>query len=82
MSDVLDRLRVQRSLTRPMLAVPPVTEMQALLDDAIAEIERLRAALEQIVEHCANDGYGNPIVDNRTVDRCEETALLALDRTP
>jgi len=51
-----------------------------LLDATQKERDRLRAALHEIVEHCANTGYGNPIVDNRTVDRCEETAMTALER--
>lgn len=43
------------------------------------EITRLRTALEQIRDHCANSGRGNPAVDERIVDRCEETARDALE---
>lgn len=43
-----------------------------------AEVAALREALQEIVRHCNNQGYGNPIADNRTVDRCEETAMAAL----
>lgn len=39
------------------------------------EINRLRAALSEIVEECRN----NPIVIDRMIDRIEETALTALD---
>ena len=38
------------------------------------EIERLRAALLEIVEECRN----NPIVIDRMIDRIEETASAAL----
>ncbi len=45
---------------------------------ALREIERLRAALREIVEHTRNDGAGNSIVDERIIERCEETAMIAL----
>ncbi|ASK88445.1 hypothetical protein [Sphingorhabdus sp. SMR4y] len=43
-----------------------------------AENERLRDALREIVGHCNNDGCGNPIVNERIIDRCEATALAAI----
>lgn len=43
-----------------------------------AENERLREALREIVGHCNNDGCGNPIVNERIIDRCEATALAAI----
>ena len=39
------------------------------------EINRLRAALLEIVEECRN----NPIVIDRMIDRIEETARAALE---
>lgn len=52
---------------------------QDLCEEAADQLERYRVALERIVEHCANDGYGNPIVNERIVDRCDETARQALE---
>jgi uncharacterized membrane protein YccC len=49
-----------------------------LIQSQAAENERLREALSEIVKHCANTGKGNPIVDERIIDRCEETATQAL----
>ncbi len=47
-----------------------------------AEIERGRQVIAEIAEFCANTGKGNPIVDERIIDRVEEVAveyLHALD---
>ena len=35
------------------------------------------AALREILAHIDNSGRGNPIVDDRIIDRIEETALAA-----
>jgi len=43
------------------------------------EINKLRAALVEIVEECRNTGYGDPIVMERMIDRIEETACTALE---
>ena len=46
---------------------------------AIDKIERLKAALLEIVEECRNTGYGDAIVMERMIDRIEETARVALE---
>ena len=46
--------------------------------EAAAEIERMRAALSEIVEECHNTGYGDPVVMERMIDRIEETASAAM----
>lgn len=51
---------------------------EAALSDERAHADAMEGALIQIDGHCQNEGYGNPIVDNRIVDRCEETAREAL----
>jgi FtsZ-binding cell division protein ZapB len=43
--------------------------------DLWREVERLRAALSEIVEECRND----PTVMDRMIDRIEETARAALE---
>lgn len=43
--------------------------------DRVAELE---AALREVREICANAGRGNPITDERIIDRCEEVAAEAL----
>ncbi|WP_288949524.1 hypothetical protein [uncultured Paracoccus sp.] len=55
-----------------------VERLTAALADERAHADTLAGALTLIDEHCQNEGYGNPIVDNRIVDRCEETAREAL----
>lgn len=55
-----------------------VERLAAALSDERAHADTLAGALTLIDEHCQNEGYGNPIVDNRIVDRCEETAREAL----
>ncbi len=58
-------------------------DLDALRDElaeAEKEIERLREALQEVVDHCRNTGHGSPLVDERIVERCEETAVLALKR--
>ena len=61
---------------------PPKRELfgnpEELPDPRDAEIARLRTALEQIRDHCANAGRGNPAVDERIIERCEETAIATL----
>jgi uncharacterized membrane protein len=46
--------------------------------DLWREVERLRAALSEIVEECRNTGYGDPTVMERMIDRIEEIASAAL----
>jgi hypothetical protein len=42
-------------------------------------VPELRQALTDIVTACQNTGHGNPIVDERIVERCEEIAEAALE---
>lgn len=65
-ADELSRLRAE------------VERLTAALADERAHADTLAGALTLIDEHCQNEGYDNPIVDNRIVDRCEETAREAL----
>ena len=46
--------------------------------DLWREVERMRAALSEIVEECHNTGYGDPTVMERMIDRIEETASAAM----
>ena len=46
-----------------------------------AENQRLREALREIIDHCANSGRGNALVNDRIYERCEETARAALRST-
>jgi len=59
---VIDDLRHKRNV------------LQKICAERVAEIDRLRAALLEIVEECRN----NPIVIDRMIDRIEETACAAL----
>ena len=43
-----------------------------------ARADALEAALRQIAEHCKNSGRGAFGVDDRIVERCEDTARIAL----
>lgn len=43
------------------------------------KVERLREALEAVKAECANEGAGNPIVNIRIIDRCDEIARQALE---
>jgi len=49
--------------------------------EAADRIKQLEAALREIRKACANEGYGNPIVNERIVDRCDEIAFQALKET-
>lgn len=49
--------------------------------EAADRLRQYREALEAIVEACANEGYGNPIVNDRIVDRCDDFARQALKET-
>lgn len=53
-------------------------ESVAAINDLKADAAALLEALREIVGHCGNDGYGNPIVNERIVDRCDETARAAI----
>lgn len=54
-------------------------------DDMIDYIDNLEAKLAKAVEgfneirqHCDNFGRGVPVIDERIIERCEETAANAL----
>lgn len=75
MIDVVERLRSTAEMFE--LAHAPrhtVLHMQAAAD----EIERLRAALNEIKEQVSNPGKWNEVVMERIIERVDETARAAL----
>ncbi|RQP04835.1 MAG: hypothetical protein D1H97_16070 [Paracoccus sp. BP8] len=78
----VERMKWERDLWREKMdhALKCERDARAALADERAHADAMAEALSQIDGHCQNEGYGNPIVDNRIVDRCEETAREALDR--
>ena len=48
---------------------------------AATEADALRAALIEVVGHCRNYGRGCVGVDDRIIERCEETAMEAIAET-
>jgi len=90
-NDIVARLRNLTGLTENLCheAADEIERLQVTMDvllvdrraalsenhDLWREIERLRAALLEIVEECRN----NPIVIDRMIDRIEETARAALE---
>ena len=47
-------------------------------DAVVAERDAMRAALQQVLDHCRNTGRGSEVIDSRIVERCEDTAVDAL----
>ena len=78
MADITERLRLRTDPSQMLMSYPARPAPDMLCYEAAAEIERLRAALLEIVEECRNTGYGDPIVMERMIDRIEETASAAL----
>ena len=74
MTDITERLRLRNDPSMMLMSYPARPARDMLCYEAAAEIERLRAALSEIVEECRND----PIVMDRMIDRIEETASAAL----
>jgi hypothetical protein len=52
------------------------------MTDPHARIAQLEAALNEILGHCGNSGRGAFGVDERIVERCEDTARAALASAP
>lgn len=83
-AELIERLRA--SVNGPAafggtaLVNPDGPEAATALEAQAARIAELEGALRQIVGHCDNSGYGNPIVNERIVDRCDETARQALTK--
>ena len=69
--DIVARLRTWAPLVSTGHEVPAAGQVMFTAAD---EIERLRAALREIVKECRND----PIVLDRMIDRIEVTARAAL----
>jgi len=59
-----------------LIAAAP--DLHRIATEQAAEIERLRDALQQVLHHCRNTGRGSEMVDARIVERCEDTATLAV----
>ena len=78
MTDITERLRLRTDPTQMLMCYPPRPAPDMLCYEAAAEIERMRAALSEIVEECHNTGYGDPTVMERMIDRIEETASDAM----
>ena len=78
MTDITERLRLRTDPSQMLMSYParPAPDMRCY--EAAAEIERMRAALSEIVEECHNTGYGDPTVMERMIDRIEETASDAM----
>ena len=78
MTDITERLRLRTDPTQMLMVYPARPAPDMLCYEAAAEIERMRAALSEIVEECHNTGYGDPVVMERMIDRIEETASAAM----
>ena len=78
MTDITERLRLRTDPTQMLMCYPARPAPDMLCYEAAAEIERMRAALSEIVEECHNTGYGDPTVMERMIDRIEETASDAM----
>ena len=78
MTDITERLRLRTDPTQMLMSYPARPAPDMLCYEAAAEIERMRAALSEIVEECHNTGYGDPTVMERMIDRIEETASDAM----
>lgn len=88
MSDLVKRLREDQPVTQDMES----TIQCALQDEAADRIEELEAEnanlknklakavewFDEIRQHCANFGRGVPSIDERIIERCEETAAIAI----
>ena len=78
MTDIETRLRLRTDPTQMLMSYPARPAPDMLCYEAAAKIERMRAALSEIVEECHNTGYGDPVVMERMIDRIEETASAAM----
>ena len=47
---------------------------------AVEARNAMRAALQQVLDHCRNTGRGSEVIDSRIVERCEDTAVDALTK--
>ena len=70
---------------RTPVRVMSVAEMADRIEQLAATNKQLEAKLAKAVEkfneirqHCDNFGRGVPVIDERIVERCEETAANAL----
>jgi hypothetical protein len=54
---------------------PVCREAAATIAALKAQIERAGAVIAEIAEFCTNTGKGNPMTDERIIDRVEEVAV-------
>jgi hypothetical protein len=69
---------IARDMLRLNLYAATKFDIATALQAGATEIQRLRLAMEYAIEQCRNSGRGNGIVDERIVERVEETLLDAL----